>query len=896
MRSSFLAGRLQQFRRLALLVVLVPQFSEQLLAKTAGLAAIEVYSGANGMAYEQIAGFVLNGKNEVYLCPDSPQWDKSEYRKLAKVTLAPGMSLERNDKGVLMLTQASGAPACVVPGNIKLEKGDALTPSALADKAILEGSVLPASDPQQTQIYGLKAGVKIIFVDAPNQELAEFLRADKAGDVAGWEAYLSKGGSEQHTQSAKRALAQLYTRSAATAFADFESSKNGTDPQHAKLKTARQMTDKARALVPDDKEALILVEKIHADVIEMSKAAMQRLDLYRSALAQQKPGFSNLPAAEKLADSANDIEPSTAEAASAEKETRQARALYEGPLKESEGMIAAHRPDEAAEKIKLLMCFSNEVPRISDDLRAISALYVNHAKSLGESEKWSEAVANLKNAVALVPSQDTQALLVEAQEKALEAASKTAADEAIKKSADLESSGNIIAAFEILDDLPKSSRDLVLQRISDLKDKYVEAAEKEAKSAQGAHLPINGLQDEIDIQAAYDYMQRCYRLTGDPGLRDSFLVLGDALSGYYLQQGKRYALKPDGSGANVGWAYLTKALQYRSAINSSPAHDEQTRVFAAHLLKEKLSVKVDFRDGTSRREGGHFPDELGDALASRLESSGYQIKVVRTEATPVPANFQLIGDVLEHSMTNDIRNVPKSSNFLAGYDQIQNEEWTKISREIDKLNREIDTARTELQGAETRGKKKDIATANATIKEDGAKVDELQAKLDHIPKMILQPQNKPYTFTEVVHDRNVTVELQFHILDSANTEIVARRKIHKETPQSYTVRENVKSEDTNGIKNDAVIPDENRVFEQTEYQARDELIAEAKEELSELPGIILKTADRKAIDGDIDGAAELYILYLNCTPVADTAERSKAQKYLLDQFNFKDIGRTPPVD
>ena len=43
-------------------------------------------------------------------------------------------------------------------------------------------------------------------------------------------------------------------------------------------------------------------------------------------------------------------------------------------------------------------------------------------------------------------------------------------------------------------------------------------------------------------------------------------------------------------------------------------------------------------------------------------------------------------------------------------------------------------------------------------------------------------------------------------------------------------------------------------------------------------------------DGDNDGAAELYILYLNSTPVADTAERSKARKFLADQFNFRDIG------
>ncbi len=897
MTSSFVSRRRLRLRRLALLsVVLLPLGSEQLLAKTVGLSAIEVYPIANGMAYEQIAGFVLNGKNEVYLCPDSPQWDKSAYRKLTKVTLAAGMSLERNDKGVLVLTQASGAPACVVPGNLKLDKSDALTPSALADKALLEGSVLPASDPQQTQIFGLKPGVKIVFVDAPNQELAEFLRAEKAGDVAGWTAFLSKVGTEQHTQAAKRALAQLYTKSAATAFSDFESSKNGTEPQYAKLKTARQMTDKAKTLVPDHKEALSLNEKIHSDVLEMSKAAMQRLDLYRSALAQQKPGFSNLPAAEKFADNAIDIEPSTAEAVNAEKETRQARALYEGALKESEGMIAAHRPDEAEEKIKPLLCFSNEVHRISDDVRAISELYVNHAKSLEESEKWSEAATNLKNAVDLVPSQDTQALLVEVQQKAREAANKAAADEATKKSTDLESSGNVIAAFELLDDLPKASRDLVQQRISDLKAKYIEAAEKEAKSEQAAHMPINGLADEVGIQTAFQYLSRCSRLTGDPALRDSIAVLGDHLSGYYLQQGKKYADKPDGSGANVGWAYLAEALQYRSAINSGPAHDAQTTALPGHLLKEKLSVKVAFRDGTSRRASAQFADQLSDALASHLESSGYQTKIVRSESTAVQPNFQLIGDVLEHSMTNDTQKLSKPSMYRAGEQQLPNDDWTKLSREIEKINRDSESARRDMDVATSHGKKKEMAAANAIIKENNAKVDEMQAKLDRIPKTISQPVLRDYEYVEVTHSHNITVELQFHVLDSSGTEVVPRRKIHKETPLSYVVRENVSPEDTKGIKSDSTIPDENRSFEKTENEARDTLIEEAKEDLKELPGIVFKTADRKAVDGDSDGAAELYILYLNCTPVADTAERRKAQKYLLDQFNFKDIGNAPPVD
>ncbi len=897
MTSSFVLRRCQRLRRLALLsVVLVSAGPEQLVAKTVGLTAIEVYPGANGMAYEQITGFVMNGKNEVYLCPPSAEWDKTTYRKLNKIVLATGMSLERNEKGVLMLTPVSGGPVCVVPANLKLEKGDALTPTALADKATVEGSVLPASDPQQTQIFPLKVGVKITFVGAPSQELAEFLRAEKAGDVAAWTSFLGKGGTEPHIHSAKGALAQLYVDSARSSLTAFESSKNGTDPQYAKLKTARQMTDKAKALVPDSSDALTLNEKIHADVVEMSKVATQRLDLYRAGLAQQKPGYSNLPVAEKFANIAVDVEPATTEAANAQRAAAQARASYEATLKESEAMIAAHRPDDAAEKIKPLICFSSEVPRIADDLRSISILYVNHAKSLEESEKWSDAVTALKSAVDLVPSQDTQALLVEAQGKAQEAADKAAADDATKKSADLESSGNIIAAFETLDDLPKASRDLVLQRITDLKDKYIEAAEKEAKSQQDAHLPINGLADERGILAAFEYLQRCSRLTGDPALRDSISFLGDKLSGYYLQQGKKYADKPDGSGANVGWSYLAEALQYRSAVNSSPAHDEQTRTLPAHLLKEKLSVKVSFRDGTSRREGAQFADQLSDALASGLESSGYQTKIVRNEATPVQPNFQLIGDVLEHSMTNEVQKVSKPSTYHAGEQQIPNEDWTKLSREIDKVNRSTETARSQLEGAESRGKKKDAAEANTTIQENDKKVDELQAKLDKIPKTISQPVDRPYKYTEVTHKHLVTVELQFQILDSAGAEVVPRKKIHKETPHSYVELEDVSPEDTMGIKKDSKIPDQNQFFETTEYEARNDLINQATEELKELPGIVLKTADRKAADGDSDGAAELYILYLNCTPVANTPERLKAQKYLRDQFNFTDIGNAPPVD
>ena len=96
------------------------------------------------------------------------------------------------------------------------------------------------------------------------------------------------------------------------------------------------------------------------------------------------------------------------------------------------------------------------------------------------------------------------------------------------------------------------------------------AAEQAAKRLQKAHEPINGIGDEIGIQTAYGYLQRCYRLTNDPTLQDRISILGEELSTYYLQQGKKYAEKPDGTGVNVGWTYLAEALQYKSQAISAP--------------------------------------------------------------------------------------------------------------------------------------------------------------------------------------------------------------------------------------------------------------------------------------------------------------------------------------
>jgi len=178
------------------------------------------------------------------------------------------------------------------------------------------------------------------------------------------------------------------------------------------------------------------------------------------------------------------------------------------------------------------------------------------------------------------------------------------------------------------------------------------------------------------------------------------------------------------------------------------------------------------------------------------------------------------------------------------------------------------------------------------VVDDGEnKVQDLHKKLNSIPQTIAHDVERDYTYTQIDYHLKAVVELQFRIVDASGNEVVPRVTVHRENPTDYSVKENVKAEDTAGVRNEGAIPNENDLLEDAEYKARDELIEKAKGKVADLPAILLGAADRKSGDGDNDAAAELYILYLNATQVGDTPERLKVRRFLAEQFNFKDIGR-----
>jgi len=506
-------------------------------------------------------------------------------------------------------------------------------------------------------------------------------------------------------------------------------------------------------------------------------------------------------------------------------------------------------------------------------------------------------VKELEKAEAVYPSSDTEALLKTARDEALVAANKAAADEATQKSQQAQAANDPITAYEVLDDLPPDQHALVADRLAQLKDDYVKAAEQAAAGLQKAHEPINGIGDESGIRTAYGYLQRCFQITNDPGLQDRITILGEDLSTYYLAQGKHYAEKPDGTGVNVGWTYLTEALQYRSPTDLSTINDERARARAAHLLKSRLSVSVEFRDQTSRRDSNNFAAQMTDALATGLESSGLDVKVIRSQdTTQVQPNFHLVGDVVRHEKTSSQEMVPKQSYYRFGQDDVPNEQWNQANRDLEHANNDLAAARSLLEGAQARGKKGEVKKAQDAVNDDEKKVEDLHEKLDMIPKTKRIDVERTYNYTQVIHHLRIAVDLQFRILDSVGEEVVARVPVSTSEPKDYSVLQDVKSDDTRGVRIEGVVPNDQDFLESDEYKARDELIAKAKAQVAGLPAIVLARADRKAQDSDNDGAGELYILYLDSTPVADTPERQRARKFLADTFNFRDIGKVAPVE
>jgi hypothetical protein len=893
--SSFLC-KVSLCRSVAAIVLLgfsVPAFAA---AKAPELSAIEVYPIGDSQGYVQISAFALNGKNEVHLCAGVTPISKGNYGKLPRVELAAGMSLEIKKDGVLLLSRG-GAPECIVPGNLKLEKAEGETPAELAERAELSGQIVSKSVSTTDSIPRLTPGVKIVLVDTLNTELAEFLLAQRGGTIASWQGYLGKYPAGPHSGEAKAALSSLYVQDGQTALTAYRASLNDPQPNYAKLQAAKSALDYAMARAPSNSATDALTLGIQQEARALNSKGLAEIALYQTALASQSSGYSHLLTAEALLHITLNLDPVSPETKSLSEACTRERTFLDDHLVRFRNNLSANRPDEAFEAITPLRPFAQEDPEVQKALDDLYSYHVDQGKKDAEKSDLQGEVSEFKKAAAVESRPEIEPMIRVAEDQAQQSIDSAAIKMALTMSQGAEDDKDYFKAYEVLSALTPNQRKNaeVAERLDALKGRYVSEALKRAAELQRTYTSIKNVSDERQVQRAYTLFSNSYAITQDQNLQGHMRILGDDLSDYYLTRAKHFLGLPAGTGVNVGSYYLSEALQYTHS-NVSEIRAEINAAKAAYDLRSRLSISSSFVDRTSTPEGVNFAARLTDLLATDLgTSSANPVKVVRPDELPgVPANFALTGDVLQNRVIPTMGEKNTKTSKYRAQQEVVNPEWSAANRAYESANEAFVTARQALQGAEASKNKKLIATAERKVADAQKQADDLRDKRDALQEKHTEQAEVAYTYTEQVNRFTAAVELQFVIKNTTGVPIGQPVKVPGTKDHTYTKLEGVKDTDTMSVHVDGEVPTPAQFLVEADTEVSGQVLKQAKEAIAGLPPLVLKAADSDAAEGDEEGAAEQYMLYLNSTAGVEIPERKRAQKFLQETYNFQAYGESAP--
>ena len=643
------------------------------------------------------------------------------------------------------------------------------------------------------------------------------------------------------------------------------------------------------ALVPNDAGALRLKRSVGIELGVLMEKAQGEFQAYQHSLTAHGPGYVHLGNARDLMGHILEVDPQLEPALRLQTQILDETRVVESSLHNAESLLESQRSDEALAAVSAYRSYGDEEPRVAVIVSAAYKHHFDQGTGFLNSQKWQEAVREFQKAGEIRKTPEATASLSKAQEGWRTYQTKTAADLALSQSDAYAGERNFIDAYEVLAALPKASRALVADRMQALEPDYVKEASEKAKTLQLAHTPITGKADEVGILRAYDLLESAHEFSeSDNNLKLRLDLIAQNLSDYYLQQAKRYLDRPLGSGVGLAWLYLDQAQLFKP--NRDDVRDERTKAAAIYQMRSKLSLRVKFRDQTSRRDSAGFADQMSDAIATGVETSGLPVKVVRaSETSSVEPNFQLVGDVLQHRPILTPTIEPMESKYRFGAREVPNEEWNRVNRDYETANLELQSSQRVLEGAQSHGKKKDIADASAAVGSAENKVQEAHRRLDSLPRTNQEDVIKPYTYTKRTIDLTAVVEVSFRMLDTNGDAIDPATPISKTNHKTFVVLENVKPDDTQGVTAQGTVPDEIQFLNDVEIDARDTLIRSVLEKVQGLPQKILALARKRVQEGDLDAAAEKYILYLNSTAESETPERTEAKQCLQKQFNIRQL-------
>jgi len=866
-------------------------FSHSALARDSSLTAIELYDGASGPAYVQISDVLINGKAELRSCAGAAadtKIDKSAYSKFPKLMLAPGTTLERDQDGVLRLSAVGGRPDCVVPDNVKFEHSSSLTASELADRADLNARGAVDGIPAQA----LKRGVTLVFVAAFDTEIAEYLLAQRIGEIQGWKSYLSKYPAALHSDSAKQALASLFVDCAKRSLDSYKKSADSDSPSYAELKNARTQDVAAKALVPGLDSAQRSLAEVQETLVNLAAKGQSELQAYNLSLTSSQPGLRHLQKAEKLSESVNSIDPDLPAGRKLQIDAVQARNSYEAVLRAATEASKAKQWSQSMKQLGSIRPFASEDGRVQELIDAAYARLYEQGKQFDDAKDWRNAIDAYHGALTAKDTAEVREKLSAAKAELLAAQNKAAADTALQKSKEQESQKDLIGAYEALASLPDDQQKLVSSEIERLEPLYITAASDNAKQIAKLFPTIGGIGDERAVETAYRYLKNAQELSTDDATKQAFQErlqnLADELSTWFLERAKHCLQKPLGSGTELGWSYLKEAEPYKAA-NLELVQDQVKVTAIPHGMHSKLSIRVQFRDQTSQRQSEGFANQMENAIATGLDNSGIPVKIVRsgdTTAADSQPDFVIAGDVLEHNISAPPTEESIESKYIAGVHDIANEKWEKLNRLYDSAISELHTAQATLGGVTAKGNKKQIAEANKAVADAQKKVDDLRLQLDSTPKSLSEDIFRSYRYRKTTYNVINRIVIQFRIDDQIGGERGPTVQVAKEDRQQFVVQSDVEPSDVNNIRAQGTIPDKTEMQTELENNTREELIRKVQDAVIELPRKIYQDARKREDDSYADDAGEAYLRYLNVAPPEQAQEREHAEKYLNEQFNF----------
>lgn len=886
-RNAFLRNSLLWIGSSALAVGLLTPAAH---ASKQGLNAIELYDGRSGAAYVQLSNFFINDKLELRQCTSGQAIDHSEYGKLPKVVMAPGGTLQRGQDGILRYSTGGGAAICVVPENVKFEHGAAYTPSELADLAVPNGTPSGPSTENVSLPQQIRKGVTIALVATLSTETADFLRAQRASDITIWQAFITRYPSSSNLSQAKSTLAGLYVQAGQTSLAAWQKSSAIAAPSYPDLRNAHVQANLALATRP----GLDSAEKLDADVsgqlTGLTDKALAELNAWDAAMTAHTPGYPHLQTAKKLSDAVTLIDPQFAPGRTLANQVQTDVTAFETAVASANSNLGAGQYDRAFTLIQPYRSFADEEPRIGSIVDTVYSYHYEKAKQFGKALDWQNATVEYEKAIKVHDTGEAEADLKTAQAQLAVARDKAAAQAAQNASQQYEQDHDIIRAYETLYFLTDSQKKFVQADLDRLASAYADAASAKAKSLLKVHGSITGTGDEGQVVQAYDLLDRAYEINENDAYVTLKQVAANDLSTYLLTTANKFFAKPGGSGTELGWAEIVKAMPYK-ADNLADLRDAQTTNAEKHNLRSRLAIRVQFLDQTSQRDSAGFVGQIESAIIGNLESSGIPVRVLRAN-DPIPPgvepDFLLEGDVIQHHVwaTPTLEQLP--SEYVAGEQQVPNDEWNKANRTLEEAKEELTSNQDKLTGAATRGKHGEIAAAQRAVDASKDKVDKLTAARDLLPPTKPQDILRPYTYTKKTITVNGTVQLRFSIsqpLSEQSSEPMPEPvTITKQESKPTVVLLNVSPQDHNGVVNTGTDPDQDEFRTNLETAALQELVDAVRKRVALLPQKIYDEAYRKENEGDMDGAGESYLRYLNMTPEDGSSQREHAKQFLNNNF------------